>query len=257
MIKLATYNVNGIRAAEKKGFSQWLQQENPDVVCIQEIKALAEEIPDYRFLGYEVIAHPARKRGYSGVAMLSKTVPQQVQLGSGYDWIDGEGRILMAEFESVRVFSVYFPSGTSGEERQQFKYQFLDAFWSFSRRWVNDPKPTIFAGDINIAHEEIDIHDPVGNKNNSGFLPQERAWMSRFLTGGYHDLFRQFVGPKPDLYSWWTYRAGAKGNNKGWRIDYMLGNGATRDLVCEAKIVNRLDLSDHAPVVVTLSVDSL
>jgi exodeoxyribonuclease-3 len=248
---IASYNVNGIRSAENKGLSSWLQTAAPDVVCLQEIKADESQIPGtFNLLGYRGYYHSAKKKGYSGVGILTKREPLSVHIGCGIDWIDAEGRVIRAEFPEATIFSIYFPSGTTGDIRQAVKYQFLDAIFDYLKPWSVQEKPVIVCGDYNIAHKEIDIHDPKGNKESSGFLPEERAWMDKLFASGYHDVFRKTVGTVPHIYSWWTFRAGAKGNNKGWRIDYQAGNAAALAAAKSARIDAHLNFSDHAPVIV-------
>lgn len=250
-MKITTYNVNGIRAATKKGFVDWLKLENPDVVCLQEIKADADQFPAELFnLGYEFFIHPAQKKGYSGVAVMTKTMPIKSTVGMGIDWVDAEGRVLTVEFDTLRVVSVYAPSGTTGDERQAVKYRFMDVFLEWMKALTADGKPTVFCGDINIAHMAIDIHNPVSNKNSSGFLPEERAWFTSMLDAGYEDVFRALHPGVKDLYSWWTVRANAKANNKGWRIDYQIGTKGLSARATEAHIGAEWNLSDHAPVTV-------
>lgn len=251
-MKISSYNVNGIRAACKKGFVEWLESESPDVVCIQELKADESQIPpELLSTNYHKFWHSAEKKGYSGVGIISKEEPISVEVGCGLDWIDSEGRIIAAEFEKVIVYSLYFPSGTTGDLRQKVKYEFLDAFVAFiEQKRKSTTKELILCGDYNIAHTEIDIHNPVSNKNTSGFLPEERDWFSKFLEIGYHDAFRGIHPETKDLYSWWSYRAGAKKNNKGWRIDYHLVTPSLVPSVKSAKITMELDFSDHAPVIV-------
>jgi exodeoxyribonuclease-3 len=254
-MKITTYNVNGIRAAVTKGFIDWMQAESPDVLCLQEIKAEAEQFPDELFgMGYEWFIHPAQKKGYSGVAIAVKGMPENANVGTGIDWIDAEGRVITVEHKGIRVVSVYFPSGTTGDERQAVKYRFLDAFRAWMDALTADGKPTVFCGDVNIAHTAIDIHDPVSNKKTSGFLPEERAWMDTLLESRYVDVFRSLHPGEKHLYSWWTFRANAKANNKGWRIDYQI---ATPDLAAravDARITRELDFSDHVPVTVAYQV---
>ncbi len=249
MTKISSLNINGIRAGERKGFSQWIHNENPDIICLQELKAMEEQIPgEIRDLEYHQYYHPAEKKGYSGVGILTKEKPITIQIGMNRDWIDSEGRVIMGEYDQFRIFSVYVPSGTSGDERQQVKYQFMDEFFDFINPYLEDDKPTIFAGDFNIAHNEIDIHNPVANKNNSGFLPEERKWFSKVLNTGFIDAFRTLHTDEKDLYSWWSYRAASKKRNKGWRIDYHLVNPATEQFIQNGRIEFNLDVSDHAPV---------
>ncbi|MBD3617159.1 MAG: exodeoxyribonuclease III [Gracilimonas sp.] len=249
MVKISSYNVNGIRAAHRKGFVNWVEESKPDVICIQELRALETQVPDeVRELDYHEAYHVAEKKGYSGVAIYSKEKPIKVEEGLGVDWIDSEGRVLMAEFESYRVFSVYAPSGTTGDIRQDMKMDFLEKFIRFGTQLREDSKPTVFCGDINICHTEIDIHNPDKQHRTSGFLPEEREWVSEFLNVGYEDVFRNLHPNKTDLYSWWSYRAASKERNKGWRIDYHLATPALAEKARKAEIEMKWDISDHAPV---------
>lgn len=256
MLKISSYNVNGIRAAQRKGLADWILASQPDVICLQEIKADESQIPEeISHLGYHQIYHPAQKKGYSGVAILSKAEPEEVHVGMGSEWVDAEGRVVRARIKGVDVFSIYAPSGTTGDARQSLKMQFLEEFTAFVQVARSTGKPFVFCGDFNIAHTEIDIHNPVANKKTSGFLPEERAWVSLMLDQhGLRDVYREHHPGVADLYSWWTYRAGAKGNNKGWRIDYHLANDALADARIEAVIERKLNLSDHAPVTVTYDI---
>lgn len=249
MTRISSYNVNGIRAAHRKGFTEWVEESDPDIICIQELRATEEQIPSpIKKLDYHSYVHDAEKKGYSGVAILSKEEPIHIEKGMGVDWIDDEGRVIMAEYQNLRVFSVYAPSGTTGDIRQDMKMKFLDDFLAFTQQYVNDDKPTVFCGDINICHTAIDIHNPKQNKNTSGFLPEEREWVSKLLDTGYEDVFRNLHEGETDLYSWWSYRAASKDRNKGWRIDYHLANSALAQLAKKAHIEMKWDLSDHAPV---------
>jgi exodeoxyribonuclease III len=251
-LNISSLNVNGIRAAERKGLSDWLNRTSPDIVCLQEIKAEEQLVPvNLLEMGYSGFFFPAVKKGYSGVGILTRMMPDEVTTGMGVDWIDQEGRVICAEFPAFRVLSVYAPSGTTGEVRQAIKYRFLDEFTRYSTRFRNTTKPTILCGDFNIAHREIDIHNPVANRKTSGFLPEERAWLTSFLESGFIDIFRHHTGEIPGLYSWWTYRAGAKDRNKGWRIDYHLTTPQLRNSVTHAVIEKELNVSDHVPVTVT------
>lgn len=252
---ISSYNVNGIRAAVRKGFVDWVQDTKPDVICLQEIKADETQIPrEITDLGYHGYFHPAEKKGYSGVAILSKSMPDEVVNGMGIDWIDAEGRVIMARFDKIKVYSVYAPSGTTGDVRQDLKYKFLDEFYSFAKPLLADGHDVIFCGDFNIAHKEVDIHDPVSNKNSSGFLPEERAWLSAFLELGYKDVFRELHPDARHMYSWWTYRAGAKDRNKGWRIDYHLASPALANRAQTAVMEREMNLSDHVPVTVEYNI---
>jgi exodeoxyribonuclease-3 len=253
-MKLISYNVNGIRAAENKGFTSWLAQEAPDVIGLQEIKAMDDQF-DWqlvRDLGYEVFTYPAQKKGYSGVALLTKIKPNQVTFGCGVDWIDFEGRIVRADYDDFSFISVYIPSGSSGDERQVMKMKFLDFFGPYIESLAKTYPKLIISGDYNICHQAIDIHDPVRNTAMSGFLPEEREWFTSFLNRGFIDTFRELV-KTPDNYSWWSYRAGARANNKGWRIDYHIITEALRPQLQHAAILPAVVHSDHCPITLILS----
>lgn len=253
-MKLISYNVNGIRAAENKGFTSWLAQEAPDVIGLQEIKAMDDQF-DWqvvRDLGYEVFTYPAQKKGYSGVALLTKIKPNQVTFGCGVDWIDFEGRIVRADYDDFSFISVYIPSGSSGDERQVMKMKFLDFFGTYIEGLAKTYPKLIISGDYNICHQAIDIHDPVRNAGMSGFLPEEREWFTSFLNRGFIDTFRELV-KTPDNYSWWSYRAGARANNKGWRIDYHIISEALRPKLQQAAILPAVVHSDHCPITLILS----
>lgn len=255
MKKISSYNVNGIRAAHRKGFVDWVEESDPDIICIQELRATEKQVPiDIKDLEYQEYYHVAEKKGYSGVAIYSKEEPIQVETGIGVDWIDSEGRIIMAEYDKFRVFSVYAPSGTTGDVRQDMKMDFLDKFIQFGEKFSNDDKPSVFCGDFNICHTEIDIHNPEKQHKTSGFLPEEREWVSDFLERGYEDVFRLLHPEKTDLYSWWSYRAASKERNKGWRIDYHLATPDMAKVAKQAEIEKKWDLSDHAPVSISYDI---
>jgi len=253
-MKLISYNVNGIRAAENKGFTTWLAQEAPDVIGLQEIKAMDDQFnwQLVRDLGYEVYTYPAQKKGYSGVALLSKVKPNVVTFGCGVEWIDFEGRIVRADYDDFSFISVYIPSGSSGDERQEMKMKFLDFFGLYIENLAKIYPKLIISGDFNICHQAIDIHDPVRNAHMSGFLPEEREWFTSFLKRGFIDSFRELV-KTPDHYSWWSYRANARNNNKGWRIDYHIITEAMRPQLQQAAILPAVIHSDHCPVTLILS----
>lgn len=249
MLKISSYNINGIRAAQRKGFADWVSKSNPDIICLQEVRASDDQIPDeIHSLGYHKEFHCAQKKGYSGVGVFSKQPPKKTIKGIGVDWIDEEGRVITAEFENLRVVSAYFPSGTVGNIRQTMKMKFLDSFIEWGKQFVGDDLPTIICGDFNICHEEIDIHNPHQQHKTSGFLPEERAWVTQFLEKGFVDVFRKQHPGKPDLYSWWSYRAASKQRNKGWRIDYQMATPDMAEKAKEAVIEKEWDISDHAPV---------
>lgn len=252
MLKISSYNINGVRAAHKKGFTEWIKQSNPDIVCIQELRAHETQLPEeIKELDYYQYIVSAEKKGYSGVAIFSKTEAQNIIVGMGIDWIDAEGRVITAEYDTFRIVSAYFPSGTTGNTRQDMKMKFLDDFMKWSQQYVGDSKPTIICGDFNICHLEIDIHNPEKQHKTSGFLPEERQWITDFLDIGFEDVFRKIHPTKKDVYSWWSYRAGSKGKNKGWRIDYQMATPNLAQVANEAFIEKDWDISDHAPVTVT------
>ncbi|WP_339836025.1 exodeoxyribonuclease III [uncultured Flavobacterium sp.] len=252
-MKIISYNVNGIRAAIAKGFLEWLQQANPDVICLQEIKANEDQIPieEITKAGYPFQYYfSAQKKGYSGVAILCKTKPNHVEFGAGIEHMDFEGRTLRVDFDTVSVMSLYLPSGTN-IERLDHKFMFMDDFQSYINELKKEIPNLMICGDYNICHEAIDIHNPLQNKNTSGFLPEERAWLDKFMKSGFIDTFRSF-NKEPHNYSWWSYRAGARGNNKGWRIDYCLANENLKDRLTRALILPEAKHSDHCPVLVEI-----
>lgn len=252
-MRIISYNVNGIRAAISKGFIEWLQQANPDVICLQEIKATPEQIPllDFELAGYPYhFWFPATKKGYSGVAILSKIKPKNVVFGAGIEHMDFEGRIVRVDFEELSVMSLYLPSGTN-IDRLDHKFMFMDDFQNYINELKKEIPNLVICGDYNICHEAIDIHDPVRNKTVSGFLPQERAWLDGFMKTGFIDSFR-FLNKEPDNYTWWSYRAGARGNNKGWRIDYCLVSETLKNKIKRAVILPEAKHSDHCPTLVEI-----
>lgn len=250
-MKISTYNVNGIRAAHRKGFVDWVEKSQPDVICLQELRALEHQVPKaIQKLDYHAQYHTAEKKGYSGVAIFTREEPQNVELGMNVDWVDAEGRVMMTELDAVRIFSVYAPSGTTGSERQDLKMEFLDKFLPMACNYLKDDKHTVFCGDFNICHTAIDIHNPKQNKNTSGFLPEEREWVTQLLETGYEDVYRNLHEGETDLYSWWSYRAASKERNKGWRIDYHMATPELAEKAQKAVIEKEWDLSDHAPVTI-------
>jgi exodeoxyribonuclease-3 len=252
-MKIISYNVNGIRAAITKGFLNWLQHANPDVICLQEIKAEASQIPTeaIKEAGYPFQYYfPAQKKGYSGVAILSKTEPKNVVFGTGIAHIDYEGRNLRADFENLSIMSLYLPSGTN-PDRLSYKFQFMDEFQTYINELKKEVPNLIIVGDYNICHEAIDIHDPIRNATVSGFLPEERAWLDAFMKSGFVDSFRHF-NKEPHQYSWWSYRANARNNNKGWRIDYQLVSEPLKNRMKRAVILPEAKHSDHCPIVLEI-----
>jgi len=246
---IISHNVNGIRSAISKGFLQWLAEIKPDIVCLQEIKANHEQIPILLFeeLGYHTFWHSADKKGYSGVAILSLQKPLHVEYGMGNRLYDVEGRIIRVDFENLSVVSAYHPSGTTGEARQAFKMQWLDDFYVYTEMLRKKRGRLLISGDFNICHKEIDIHDPIRNAKNSGFLPEERDWMTKFLKSGFIDTFRHF-NKQPHNYSWWSYRPGVREKNLGWRIDYHMATENLLPVLHSAGIWPDVIHSDHCPV---------
>lgn len=253
-MKIISYNVNGIRAAIKKGFLDWLKTNPAGIICVQETKALKENVDHFVFkkLGYEDYWFSAQKKGYSGVAVFTKIKPDKVEYGNGHSASDEEGRVIQLDFGDTRLINAYFPSGTSGNERQDFKYKWLKEFLSYLNKLKKKHPKIILCGDYNIAHKEIDIHDPKGNKNSSGFLPEEREWMDTFFKKGWVDTFRE-IHPEPHRYSWWSQRfPSVRLQNKGWRIDYINVTEALKKNIVNADIYPDIKHSDHCPVYLEL-----
>jgi exodeoxyribonuclease III len=252
-MKIISYNVNGIRAAITKGFLDWLQHANPDVICLQEIKATHDQIPvdEITNAGYPFQYYfSAQKKGYSGVAILSKIEPKNVVYGTGIEHMDFEGRNLRVDFECISIMSLYLPSGTN-IERLEHKFKFMDDFQNYIQNLKIECPNLVIGGDYNICHQAIDIHDPIRNANVSGFLPEERAWIDGFMKKGFVDSFRVF-NQEPHQYSWWSYRANARNNNKGWRIDYLLVSENMKEQLERAYILPEAKHSDHCPVVLEI-----
>jgi exodeoxyribonuclease III len=252
-MKIVSYNVNGIRAALTKGFATWLEAVDPDIIGLQEIKASEDQIVKSLFedLGYHIYWYPAVKKGYSGVAILSKIKPSRVTYGMGMRDYDDEGRIIRADYDRFSFISAYFPSGTTGDIRQTFKYRFLDDFYGYAQDLKLELPNLIISGDYNICHKAIDIHNPVSNKNSSGFLPEERAWMDKFTGAGFEDTFRVF-NIDPHHYTWWSYRAGARERNLGWRIDYHMATMPMMKNIKRSVILPEAYHSDHCPILIEL-----
>ncbi|MGV6829078.1 MAG: exodeoxyribonuclease III [Flavobacteriales bacterium] len=255
-MKIISYNVNGIRAAMKKGFTTWLQQANPDVICIQEIKALKEQVDTEAI---EKAGYPfqywfsANKKGYSGVAIFSKIEPQHIAYGTGIESMDFEGRNLRIDFKNLSVMSLYLPSGTN-DARLNFKLNYMAEFQDYINNLKKEIPNLVICGDYNICHQAIDIHNPIANKNTSGFLPIEREWIGNFIDSGFVDSFR-FLNKEPHHYSWWSYRANSRANNKGWRIDYNMVATPLKDKIERAYILPEAYHSDHCPIVVDLNIN--
>ena len=251
-MKIISYNVNGIRAAINKGFIDWLQSANPDVICLQEIKALEEQLDLSVFenAGYKHnYWFSAQKKGYSGVAILSKSEPDHVEYGTGIPTMDYEGRNIRADFGDLSVMSMYLPSGTN-MERLEFKFNYMDEIKEYLTSLRQIKPNLVVCGDYNICHEEIDIHNPK-MKNVSGFLPEEREWLGRFINSGFIDSFRH-LNKDVQQYSWWSYRANARANNKGWRLDYVMVAEPLQENIKRAVILTEAVHSDHCPILVEI-----
>jgi len=252
-MKIISYNVNGIRAALSKNFTEWLQAENPDVLCLQETKAHPDQIDTMIFakLGYTSYLHSAEKKGYSGVAILSKQAPDKVIIGMQHPGFDSEGRVIRADFGDLTVVCVYIPSGSSGDLRQAVKMEFLKEFALFIANLRKTRPNLVVCGDYNICHKPIDINHPERQNGVSGFLPEERAWLDQYQAAGMVDSFRMF-DQRAEQYSWWSYRGGARYRNAGWRIDYHWVTESLRDRLKNAAILSDAIHSDHCPVLVEL-----
>ncbi len=254
-MKIVSYNVNGIRAAIKKGLVDWLKENDFDIICIQETKAQENQIPLELFtdIGYKYnYVFSANKKGYSGVAIFSQIKPLNIIKGQGKEKYDFEGRTLQVEFKEFVLINTYFPSGSSGEIRQAYKYEFLDDYFEFIKKLQKQSKNLIVVGDYNICHLDIDIHNPTKQKNTSGFLPEERKWMDKWFDNNMVDSFRRIHGNITDKYSWWSYRANARNNNKGWRIDYISVSKNISSKIKDAAILKEVKHSDHCPVMVEI-----
>jgi exodeoxyribonuclease III len=248
-MKIMTFNINGIRSGISKGFLEYLQRLQPDVVCLQEIKAVEEQIPmiEFEAMGYQSCWFPAEKKGYSGTAILTKIQPDRFVKGMNIEKYDREGRFIRIDIGELTIASIYHPSGSSGDERQTFKMQWLEDFHQYVNELKKERPQLILSGDYNICHRAIDIHDPVRNKTVSGFLPEEREWMERFFNDGYIDTFRH-VNKEPNQYTWWSFRANARQKNLGWRIDYNVITENLKEQISTAYIDNQVYFSDHCPV---------
>ncbi|MFO1259354.1 MAG: exodeoxyribonuclease III [Gammaproteobacteria bacterium] len=250
-MRIITVNVNGIRSAERKGFFEWLKRAKADVVCLQEIRAQAHQIEDPIFCPepYHCYYFDAQKKGYSGVAIYTLKKPDVVKEGLGFSLADEEGRYIEVDFGNLRIISLYLPSGTSGEHRQKEKYAFMKQFTPFLKKWVKASQDVIICGDWNIAHQKIDLKNWKTNQKNSGFLPEERAWLDKVFDNiGWVDAFR-VVNQASEQYTWWSHRGKAWENNTGWRIDYQIVTPSLKDKIKHAEIYKDERFSDHAPLI--------
>lgn len=253
MKRIVSYNVNGIRAAMKKGFVDWLRACDPDILCIQETKANEDQVDQEALedLPYHYYWYSAEKKGYSGVSIWTKDEPIHVEYGCGIEKYDREGRVIRCDYEDFSVISVYMPSGSSGDERQAFKMEWLTDFQTYVNELKKQIPNLIISGDYNICHTEIDIHNPKANKDTSGFKPEEREWVSGFINSGFIDTFREF-NTEPHNYTWWSYRANARAKNLGWRIDYHMASEPMRKRLSRAAILPEAKHSDHCPLLVEI-----
>ncbi|HXA00340.1 MAG TPA: exodeoxyribonuclease III [Cytophagaceae bacterium] len=252
-MKIITYNVNGLRAAVRKGFVEWMIATDADVICLQEIKASPDQLDLELFhqYGYKTYWHPAVKKGYSGVATFSRVEPENYCIGCGIEKYDFEGRVLRLDFKDFSLMNVYMPSGSSGEIRQGFKFEWMNDFFAYINELRKEHPNLVICGDFNICHQAIDIHNPKSNANSSGFLPAEREWMGKFLDNGFIDTFRHF-NKEPHNYTWWSHRMGARSRNLGWRIDYHTVTKAMEGRLKRSVILNEAKHSDHCPVLLEI-----
>lgn len=254
-MKLISWNVNGIRAIDKKGFFDWFKNESPDILCIQEIKAEKEQFPPHlrSTPGYHVYINPAQRKGYSGVATYAKQQPEYIKKGFNIEKFDKEGRILITDYPDFVLFNIYFPNGKQGNERLNYKLDFYNTFLDYTDNLKQQGKNIIVCGDLNTAHKPIDLTHPKANEKVSGFLPVERSWIDTFLDHGYIDTFRHF-NKEPNNYTWWSYRTQARKRNVGWRLDYFFVNKEFIDHVKKAYILSDVLGSDHCPVGIDIDV---
>ena len=252
-MKLYSWNVNGIRAAEKKGLVDWIKSEQPDVLGIQELKATEDQLPDTlkQIDGYHAFFNPAERKGYSGTAVYYNEAPLDIHTGLSDDRFNHEGRTIVMEYPDFTLYNIYFPNGGQGDDRLQFKMDFYDCFQKDVNALVAEGKRVIVCGDVNTAHTEIDLKNPKSNAKRSGFLPIEREWVTQFLNDGYIDTYRYFH-PDQIEYSWWSYRFNARANNAGWRIDYFFASDNAKELLEDAAIHTDVMGSDHCPISLTL-----
>lgn len=252
-MEIVSFNVNGLRAIIKKGFKEWVTNENPDILCLQEIKATKEKLKGVTIApeNYHSYWNPGKRAGYSGVITFSKEEPLDVQFGMGIEKFDTEGRLIRTKYQDFTLLNVYFPNGKMSEERLKFKLDYYDAFLEFSENLKKKGEELIITGDFNTAHKEIDLANPKENEKYSGFLPIEREWLNKLVSKGYIDTFRLFH-PEGEQYTWWTYRFKARERNIGWRIDYFFITEGLMDRVRDSIILKDVYGSDHVPILIEI-----
>lgn len=248
-LKILSWNVNGLRAVHKKGFLDWFEIEKPDILCLQETKAHEEQLTEElkNINDYHSYFCAGLRKGYSGVAIYTKVKPLSIKKGFGIERFDNEGRILIAEYPGFFLFNIYYPNGKASPERLQYKMEFYDAFLNYANNLKQAGKKIIICGDVNTAHKEIDITRPKENSTISGFLPEERAWIDKFISHGYIDTFRMFNN-EPKNYTWWDVVTRARERNVGWRIDYFFASDNAKDDIKDAFILSNVMGSDHCPI---------
>jgi exodeoxyribonuclease-3 len=253
--KLLCWNVNGIRAIKNKGFFDWLKKESPDVLCLQETKAQPDQLEaDFKEpVGYRTFWASPERKGYSGTAVFTKEEPRDVRYDLGADGLEIEGRVIIAEYPAFTLFNIYFPNGKQGPERLKYKMDFYDEFLKYADGLKSAGRKLVVCGDVNTAHKEIDIARPKENSKVSGFLPEERAWIDKFISHGYVDTFRRF-NQEPNQYTWWDLKSGARARNVGWRIDYFFVSENLLPALTGAFIRTEVMGSDHCPIGITLKV---
>ncbi len=255
MHTMYSWNVNGIRAVQKKGFLEWLQETQPDILGVQETKAHPDQLDHElkEISGYHIYWASAERKGYSGVALYSRLEPTSVQIGLGIDEYDVEGRTIVADYDDFVLITAYFPNGSRDHSRVPFKMAYKEAFLTYCNNLRDQGRSVVFCGDVNTAHREIDLARPKENQNTTGFLPEERAWIDNVVEEGYIDTFRHLYPGKEDAYSWWAYWGQARERNVGWRIDYFFTTPDLTDRITAAEIHSDVHGSDHCPISLTLS----
>ena len=254
-IRIYSWNVNGIRAIHKKGFLEWLNEDHPDILCIQETKANLDQLPKklVNVDGYKSYFNSAERKGYSGVGLYSSLKPKKIDNGFGIKKFDMEGRVQIADYDDFVLFNIYFPNGKMSDERLKYKLDFYDAFLDHANNLRDEGRNIVICGDVNTAHNEIDLAHPKENSKISGFLPVERAWIDKFLENGYVDTFRMF-NQEPEQYTWWSYRTKARDRNVGWRLDYFFVNEEFKNNIKASYILSDVMGSDHCPIGIEIEI---